>query len=323
MLRHYGAATVQAYMQHVQDNAEAAVRQVLGVHKDGSFCYEMDNGCVIKVAIRVNQGERSAEIDFTGTSPQQANNFNAPLPVCKAAVLYTFRTLVDDNIPLNAGCLKPLHLIVPEGCLLNARYPAAVAAGNVETSQAVVGALYGALGVMAGSQGTMNNLTFGNAAHQYYETICGGTGAGPSFDGADAVHSHMTNSRITDPEVLEHRHPVLVEAFGVRPSSGGAGRHRGGNGAVRRLRFLEPMSAAILSSHRAHRPFGLEGGQPGAAGRNTVTRADGRREDLPGCARVEMAAGDVLQIETPGGGGYGTPRGETESSVELASTTTP
>jgi 5-oxoprolinase (ATP-hydrolysing) len=323
MVAEFGLDPVRAYMDHVRRNARESVRRVIESLHDGAFELEMDSGSRIRVRITVDRGTRSARISFAGTSPQGQDNFNAPEAVCKAVVLYVFRTLVRDEIPLNAGCLEPLEIVIPEGSMLSPHPPAAVVAGNVETSQHIAECLYGALGVLACSQGTMNNLTFGNAAHQYYETICGGTGAGPSFDGADAVHSHMTNSRITDPEVLEHRHPVLVEAFGVRPSSGGAGRHRGGNGAVRRLRFLEPMSAAILSSHRAHRPFGLEGGQPGAAGRNTVTRADGRREDLPGCARVEMAAGDVLQIETPGGGGYGTPRGETESSVELASTTTP
>jgi 5-oxoprolinase (ATP-hydrolysing) len=225
--------------------------------------------------------------------------------VCKAAVLYVFRTLVNDDIPLNAGCLKPLEIIIPEGCMLNPRYPAAVVAGNVETSQAITDALYGALGVLAASQGTMNNFTFGNGRYQYYETICGGSGAGADFDGTDAVHTHMTNSRLTDPEVLEWRFPVLLESFGIRPNSGGKGQHPGGNGVIRRLRFLEPMTAAILSSHRVVPPFGLQGGEAGVVGKNYVERSDGTVEKLGSTAIVEMNAGDVFIIETPGGGGYG------------------
>jgi 5-oxoprolinase (ATP-hydrolysing) len=246
-------------------------------------------------------------IDFTGTSPQQPSNFNAPASICRAAVLYVFRTLVDDDIPMNEGCLKPLRIVIPEGSMLNPRYPAAVVAGNVETSQAVTDALYGALGAMAAAQGTMNNFTFGNDRHQYYETICGGSGAGPDFDGTDAVHTHMTNSRLTDPEVLEWRFPVLVEEFRIRRGSGGRGRHRGGDGVVRRIRFREPMTAAILSNRRRVPPFGLAGGEPGAPGRNTVERSDGRVEVLSATAKAEMAAGDAFVIETPGGGGYGAP----------------
>ncbi len=305
MADHYGLPQVQAYMQHIQDNAEEAVRQVIDVLSDGAFTYPTDDGSQIQVAIAIDPATRSARIDFSGTSAQQNTNFNAPLAVCKAVVLYVFRTLVADDIPLNAGCLKPLEVIVPEGCLLNPRYPAAVVAGNVETSQAVANALYGALGLMAASQGTMNNFTFGNDRYQYYETICGGSGAGPDFDGTDAVQTHMTNSRLTDPEVLEWRFPVLVEAFAVRPHSGGAGRHQGGNGVIRRLRFRQPMTAAILSSHRRVAPFGLEGGQPGKPGLNQVQRAAGELATVAGKAEVAMQAGDVFAIETPGGGGFG------------------
>ena len=307
MTRHYGLDVVRAYMRHVQDNAEAAVRQVLDVLKDGEFAYEMDNGAVVRVAIRIDRERRTATIDFTGTSAQQPNNFNAPLPVTRAAVLYVFRTLVDDEIPMNAGCLKPLELVVPPGCMLNPRYPAAVVAGNVETSQVVTDCLYGALGVLAASQGTMNNFTFGNETHQYYETIAGGSGAGATFDGTDAVQTHMTNSRLTDPEVLEWRFPVRLEHFGIRRGSGGAGRHRGGNGVVRRLRFLEQMTAVMLANHRRIAPFGAAGGAPGATGRNWIERADGRCEEFPAAFSSGVAADDVIVIETPGGGGFGQP----------------
>lgn len=305
MVTHFGLDTVQAYMGHVQDNAEAAVRQVIEVLKPGRFTYSLDEGSQIQVAIAIDAATRSARIDFTGTTPQSPSNFNAPAAIAKAAVLYVFRTLVEDEIPLNAGCLKPLEIVIPQGCLLNPRYPAAVVAGNVETSQAIVDALYGALGVMAASQGTMNNFTFGNQTYQYYETLCGGSGAGPDFDGTDAVHTHMTNSRLTDPEVLEWRFPVILEHFGIRENSGGQGAHRGGNGVIRRIQFREPMTAAILSSHRTVPPYGLKGGQPGAVGRNWVLRADGSVEELAGKAEVQMAASDRLVIETPGGGGYG------------------
>ena len=317
---HFGLETVAAYMRHVQDNAEESVRraiEVLATGKgdpaapswNGEFAYEMDNGAVIRVRIAMDRRSRSARIDFTGTSAQLDSNFNAPRAVTLAAVLYVFRTLVDDDIPLNAGCLKPLEVIVPEGCMLNPRYPAAVVAGNVETSQCVTDALYGALGVMGASQGTMNNFTFGNALHQYYETICGGSGAGEGFDGADCVHTHMTNTRLTDPEVLEWRHPVLVERFAIRRGSGGAGRWRGGDGAVRRIRCLEPMTAAILSGQRRVPPYGMAGGRPGATGKNYVIRKDGATVPLDGCSRIGMETGDVFVIETPGGGGYGKPEG--------------
>ncbi len=307
MVAHFGLDVVRAYMRHVQDNAEASVRRVIGVLKDGSFDYPMDNGARIRVKVSIGEDRRSATIDFTGTTAQLPNNFNAPSAVCMAAVLYVFRTLVDDDIPLNAGCLKPLKVIIPEGCMLNPRYPAAVVAGNVETSQCITDALYGALGVMAASQGTMNNFTFGNAQHQYYETVAGGSGAGPGFDGTDVVQTHMTNSRLTDPEVLEWRFPVLLESFSVREGSGGPGRWRGGHGGVRRVRFLEPMTAAILSGHRLVRPHGMAGGGEGVAGRNFVERADGSVTELGPADRTEMNPGDVFVIEAPGGGGYGTP----------------
>jgi 5-oxoprolinase (ATP-hydrolysing) len=305
MVRHFGLAAVEAYMRHVQDNAEEAVRRVLGALSDGSFAYEMDDGAVIEVRIAIDRAARRAVIDFTGTSPQLPSNFNAPAAVCKAAVLYVFRTLVDDEIPMNGGCLKPLELIIPPGSMLNPRYPAAVVAGNVETSQCITDALYGALGVMAAAQGTMNNFTFGNERYQYYETLCGGSGAGADFDGTDAVHTHMTNSRLTDPEVLEWRFPVLLESFAIRRGSGGAGRHRGGDGIVRRVRFREAMTAAILSGHRRVPPYGLAGGTPGALGRNWVERADGTVEHFGGTHAIEVHPGDVFVIETPGGGGYG------------------
>jgi len=305
MVRHFGQAAVEAYMRHVQDNAEEAVRRILGVLKDGAFAYEMDDGAVIKVRIAIDREARRAIIDFTGTSDQLGTNFNAPSAVCKAAVLYVFRTLVEDEIPMNGGCLKPLDIVIPEGSMLNPRYPAAVVAGNVETSQGITDALYGALGVMAAAQGTMNNFTFGNERYQYYETVCGGSGAGPDFDGTDAIHTHMTNSRLTDPEVLEWRFPVLLESFAIRRGSGGRGRHRGGDGVVRRMRFREAMTAAILSSHRRVPPYGLAGGEPGALGRNWVERADGRREDFGATHTVAIEPGDVFVLETPGGGGYG------------------
>ncbi|HEY9669013.1 MAG TPA: hydantoinase B/oxoprolinase family protein, partial [Coleofasciculaceae cyanobacterium] len=310
MVQHYSLETVQAYMGHVQDNAEASVRRVIEVLKDGSFTSKLDDGSQIQVKITIDRNNQSAKIDFTGTSPQLESNFNAPSAVCKAAVLYVFRTLVNDDIPLNAGCLKPLDIINPEGCMLNPHYPAAVVAGNVETSQAITNALYGALGVMAASQGTMNNFTFGSERYQYYETICGGSGAGADFDGTDAVQTHMTNSRLTDPEVLEWRFPVLLENFCIRPNSGGKGKHCGGNGVIRRLRFLEPMTAAILSSSRVVSPFGLQGGEAGVVGKNYVERRDGTVEELGSTAVVEMNAGDVFTIETPGGGGYGLPQAE-------------
>ncbi len=304
----YGAEVVQAYMAHVQDNAEEAVRRAISRLRDGAFDYEMDDGAVIRVRIALDLSARSATVDFTGTSAQSPTNFNAPFSVCRAAVMYVFRTLVDDDIPLNDGCLRPIEIIVPDGCMLRPRYPGAVVAGNVETSQAVTDALYGALGVMAAAQGTMNNFTFGDANKQYYETICGGSGAGPGFDGADAVQTHMTNSRLTDPEVLEGRFPVLVQAFGVRRRSGGVGETHGGDGVLRRISFRAPMTAAILSNRRRVPPFGLQGGAPGALGSNHVERHDGRIEPLGATAVIEMEPGDVFVIQTPGGGGFGASR---------------
>ncbi len=307
MVAHFGLDVVYAYMRHVQDNAEEAVRRVIGVLKDGDFSYAMDNGGVIRVKITIRRDTRGATIDFAGTSPQLPDNFNAPAAVCMAAVLYVFRTLVDDEIPMNAGCLKPLEVIIPEGSMLRPRYPAAVVAGNVETSQCVTDALYGALGVMAASCGTMNNFTFGDDRVQYYETIAGGSGAGEGFEGADVVQTHMTNSRLTDPEVLEWRFPVLLESFEIRRGSGGAGRWRGGEGAIRRVRFLEPMTAAILSGHRRIAPYGAAGGSSGQTGRNWVCRAGGKVVELEGCDQIQMNSGDSFVIETPGGGGYGGP----------------
>jgi len=305
MVYQYGLESVQAYMSFVQANAEESVRKAINLLKDGSFIYEMDNGARIQVKVTIQQENRSAIIDFTGTSEQLNSNFNAPKAVTQAAVLYVFRTLVDNNIPLNAGCLNPLEIIIPVGCMLNPTYPAAVVAGNVETSQTIVDALYGALGVMAASQGTMNNFTFGNEQYQYYETICGGSGAGIDFDGTDGVHSHMTNSRLTDPEVLETRYPVLLENFSLRLDSGGKGKYSGGNGVVRRIKFLEPMTANILSEHRIIPPFGLNGGEAGKVGRNWIQRQNGSEEDLDSTATVEMKVGDIFVIETPGGGGFG------------------
>ncbi len=304
---HFGLDVVHAYMQHVKDNAEESVRRVIDALGDGAFSYEMDDGSVIRVEIRIDRQARGARIDFTGTSEQQPGNYNAPSAICTAAVLYVFRCMVASDIPLNAGCLKPIEIRIPRGCMLNPQYPAAVVAGNVETSQYIVDTLLGALGVAAAAQGTMNNFTFGNDRYQYYETICGGAGATPRREGTDAVHTHMTNSRLTDPEVLEWRFPVLLERFGIRRGSGGAGRYRGGDGAVRRVRFLEPMSASILAGHRRVPPYGLAGGAPGAPGRNWVERADGRVEHLPAQGRADLDAGEVFVIETPGGGGYGEP----------------
>jgi 5-oxoprolinase (ATP-hydrolysing) len=317
MVAQFGLDVVQAYMRHVQDNAEESVRRVITRLKDGRFTLPLDNGAQIQVAIRVDAASRSAEIDFTGTSPQQTNNFNAPTAVCMAAVLYVFRTLVDDDIPLNAGCLKPLKVIIPAGSMLNPNPPASVVAGNVETSSCITNCLYGALGVMAASQCTMNNFTFGNARHQYYETISGGSGAGAEFDaqgqlaggfdGTSVVQTHMTNSRLTDPEVLEFRFPVRLESYEIRQGSGGAGRWHGGNGGVRRVRFLEAMTASILSNSRRHGPFGMAGGEPGEPGINRVVRVNGTVEQLGHIGTAEMQPGDVFEIHTPGGGGFGQP----------------
>lgn len=307
MVDQFGLDVVQAYMRHVQDNAEESVRRVITRLKDGEFTLPLDNGARIKVAIRVDATSRSAVIDFAGTSAQQQNNFNAPTAVCMAAVLYVFRTLVDDEIPLNAGCLKPLKVIIPPGSMLNPNPPASVVAGNVETSSCITNALYGALGVMAASQCTMNNFTFGNASHQYYETISGGSGAGEGFHGTSVVQTHMTNSRLTDPEVLEFRFPVRLESYEIREGSGGEGKWHGGNGGVRRVAFLEDMTASILSNGRKHGAFGMAGGKPGAVGINRVVRADGRVEELGHIGQAEMKPGDVFEIHTPGGGGYGQP----------------
>jgi len=307
MVEQFGLEVVLAYMSHVQDNAEESVRRVITRLKDGSFTLPLDNGAQIRVAIRVDTQNRSAEIDFTGTSPQQTNNFNAPTAVCMAAVLYVFRTLVDDDIPLNAGCLKPLKVIIPAGSMLNPNPPASVVAGNVETSSCITNALYGALGVMASSQCTMNNFTFGNERYQYYETISGGSGAGDGFNGTSVVQTHMTNSRLTDPEVLEFRFPVRLESYEIRRGSGGAGRWHGGDGGVRRVKFLEAMTASILSNGRKHGAFGMAGGEPGQVGRNLVVRAGGRIEALEHIGQAEMQPDDVFEIQTPGGGGFGEP----------------
>jgi len=315
MVDQFGLDVVQAYMRHVQANAEESVRRVITRLQDGQFTLPLDNGAQIQVAVRVNAAARTADIDFTGSSAQLANNFNAPRAVCMAAVLYVFRTLVDDDIPLNAGCLKPLNVLIPEGSMLNPWPPASVVAGNVETSSCITNALFGALGVMAGSQPTMNNFTFGNARHQYYETISGGSGAGGrfdeagalvgGFDGTSVVQTHMTNSRLTDPEVLEFRFPVRLDSYAIRQGSGGQGRWRGGDGGVRRIRFLEPMTAGILSNGRVHPAFGAAGGQPGQPGINRVLRHTGEVDLLGHIGQTEMAVGDVFEIQTPGGGGYG------------------
>jgi 5-oxoprolinase (ATP-hydrolysing) len=305
MIDIFGLDVVHAYMGHVQDNAEEQVRRVLDALEPGSFTYPMDNGSQVAVDISIDKASRTATIDFSRSSPQRDDNFNAPAAVCRAATLYVFRTLVDDEIPMNEGCLKPLELVIPEGSMLNPTPPHAVVAGNVETSMVITDTLYGATRALAAGQGTMNNLTFGNARYQYYETICGGAGAGPDFDGTDAVHVHMTNSRLTDPEVLELRFPILLESFAIRRGTGGTGRHKGGDGTVRRLRFREAMTAAILSNHRSVPPFGLDGGGDGACGRNSVERADGSVEQLGATDKTEMGPGDVFVVETPGGGGYG------------------
>ncbi|SBT95042.1 5-oxoprolinase (ATP-hydrolysing) [Streptomyces sp. DI166] len=307
MIEDFGLDIVQAYMRHVQDNAEEAVRRVIDALDDGEYAYETDSGAVIRVRVRVDRESRTATIDFTGTSPQLTTNFNAPFAVVNAAVLYVFRTLVDDDIPLNDGCLRPLRIIVPPGSMLAPEPPAAVVAGNVETSQAITGALYAALGVQAEGSGTMNNVTFGNERHQYYETVASGSGAGDGFPGAPVVQTHMTNSRLTDPEVLEWRLPVQLDEFAVRRGSGGAGRWRGGDGAVRRIRFHEPMTVSTLSQHRRVPPYGMAGGGPGALGVNRVEHADGTVTALGGSGTAEVGPGDVLVIETPGGGGYGPP----------------
>ncbi|MDB5570418.1 MAG: 5-oxoprolinase [Hyphomicrobiales bacterium] len=305
MVAAYGVEIVHAYMGHVQDNAAESVARVIAGLDDCAFSYEMDQGCVVKVAIAIDKARRLATVDFTGTSPQRADNFNAPEPVTQAAVLYVFRTLVKERIPLNAGCLRNIRIVVPPLSMLSPRYPAAVVAGNVEVSQAVTDCLYGALGVLAGAQGTMNNLTFGDGTYQYYETICSGAPAGNGFDGADAVHTHMTNSRLTDPEVLEFRYPVVLEDFHIRKGSGGRGRWHGGDGVSRTIRFLQRMECALLSGHRRIPPFGLHGGEPGELGENSVRRLDGRIERLGGSDQTVIEAGEAIIVKTPTSGGYG------------------
>jgi 5-oxoprolinase (ATP-hydrolysing) len=320
MVDHFGLDVVQAYMGHVQENAAESVRRVITALHDGHYDYELDNGAHVNVTVRVDTGNRTATIDFTGTSAQLKDNFNAPSSVAMAAVLYVFRTLVDDDIPLNSGCLQPLTVIIPPGTMLSPEYPAAVAAGNVETSQIVTGALYAALGVMAEGSGTMNNVTFGNDRYQYYETVASGSGAGDGFDGTDVVQTKMTNSRLTDPEVLEWRYPVLLESYRIRPGSGGAGHWHGGNGGIRRLRFNEPMTVTTLTGHRRIPAFGLAGGQPGALGRHWIEHPDGTLTPMRGCDSVPVRPGDVFVIQTPGGGGYGEFLYRTGDSARLAAT---
>jgi 5-oxoprolinase (ATP-hydrolysing) len=305
VVHQYGWDTVRAYMKHVMDNAEESVRRVLDRIGDGNFDYLMDDGSWLKVAVSVDRAARTATVDFTGTGPQRGDNFNAPPAVTRAAVLYVFRCLVGADIPLNDGCLKPIRIVIPPGTFLSPEPGAAVVAGNTEISQATCNALFGALGAIACSQATMNNFLFGDATRQYYETICGGTGAGPGFDGTDAVQTHMTNTRMTDPEVLELRYPVVLEEFAIRGGSGGAGQWHGGNGSRRRIRFLEPMTAVIVASRRNVAPFGLVGGSDGAVGRQWVDRADNMVQTLTGTAGIDLHPGDRFTIETPGGGGYG------------------
>jgi 5-oxoprolinase (ATP-hydrolysing) len=308
MVRHFTLPVVRAYMRHVQDNAAESVRRVIDRLHDSTFTVEMDQGTVIKVRIAVDKKKREATVDFTGTSPQQPDNFNAPEPVTRAAVLYVFRVMVDDDIPMNAGCLRPIRIVIPEKSLLSPQFPAAVVAGNVETSQEVTNCLFGALGALAAAQGTMNNLNFGNARYQYYETICSGSPAGPGFPGTDAVHTHMTNTRLTDPEVLEFRYPVLLEDFHIRKGSGGRGQWNAGDGIIRAIRFLEKMECTILSGHRRVPPFGLAGGEDGQVGKNSVRRKGGLIEDLAGCDATVLDAGEAIIIQTPTAGGYGKPK---------------
>ncbi|NKB54859.1 MAG: 5-oxoprolinase [Alphaproteobacteria bacterium] len=318
MIDQFGLDVVHAYMRHVQDNAEEQVRRVIEVMKDGQFEYPLDEGGVVKVKISFDKDKREATVDFTGTSPQRPTNFNAPSAVCRSAVLYVFRTLIDDQIPLNEGCLKPINIIIPKGSMLAPEYPAAVVAGNTETSQVVTDTLYGALGVLAASQGTMNNVIFGNDSYQYYETVCGGSGAGPDFDGTSAVHTHMTNTRLTDPEVLEWRYPVMLDTFSVRHGSGGKGKHVGGSGSDRRIRFLEEMDLVILSNHRIVPPYGMAGGEQGQCGKNWVERADGTVTKLTGQDGTHVGPGDVFVLQTPTGGGYGPAAARIEPVPEAA-----
>jgi 5-oxoprolinase (ATP-hydrolysing) len=305
MVAQFGLPVVQAYMGHVQDNAAESVRRVIDRLHDAEFSYEMDQGTVIKVKIIVDKRKREATVDFTGTSPQQPTNFNAPEPVTRAAVLYVFRVMVDDDIPMNAGCLRPIRIVIPPRSMLSPEFPAAVVAGNVETSQAVTNCLFGALGAMAAAQGTMNNLNFGNDKYQYYETICSGSPAGPGFPGTDAVQTHMTNTRLTDPEVLEQRYPVLLEDFHIRKGSGGRGKWNAGDGVSRAIRFLEKMECTILSGHRRVPPFGLAGGESGQVGENSVRRKNGLVEKLQACDATVLEAGETIVIQTPTAGGYG------------------
>ncbi len=310
LVREFGEDVVSSYMGHVQANAEEAVRRLIGRLSDGRFRVETDGGWAIEVRVAIDRERREATFDFAGTSPQQPTNVNAPEPVVRAAVLYVARVLLDEPIPLNAGCLRPIKIIVPDGSMLKPRYPAAVVAGNVETSQVITNALFAALGVLGSAQGTMNNLTFGNERVQYYETLCSGSSAGfdrdgNGFDGTAAVHVHMTNTRLTDPEILESRYPVVLDRFAIRRGSGGKGRWTSGDGTLRVIRFLEPMRAAILSGYRKVRPFGLLGGAPGEAGRNAILRRDGTTQELPGAASAALEAGDSIVISTPTGGGVG------------------
>jgi 5-oxoprolinase (ATP-hydrolysing) len=305
MVAEFSLPVVEAYMQHVQDNAAESVRRVIDRLHDSSFEYEMDQGTLIKVRIAVDRARREALIDFTGTSAQQNTNFNAPEPVTRAAVLYVFRVMVDDEIPMNAGCLRPISIVIPKHSMLSPEFPAAVVAGNVETSQAVTNCLFGALRAMAAAQGTMNNLNFGNDRHQYYETICSGSPAGPGFNGTDAVHTHMTNTRLTDPEILEFRYPVLLEDFHIRKGSGGRGKWHAGDGIRRTIRFFERMDLTILSGHRRVPPFGMAGGEPGQIGENWVRRAGGSMQRLQGCDATVVEPGDAIIIQPPTAGGYG------------------
>jgi 5-oxoprolinase (ATP-hydrolysing) len=307
MVAQFSLPVVQAYMKHVQDNAAESVRRVIDRLHDSEFSYEMDQGTVIRVKITVDKNKREATVDFTGTSKQQSTNFNAPEPVTRAAVLYVFRVMVDDDIPMNAGCLRPINIVIPKGTMLTPEYPAAVVAGNVEVSQAVTNCLFGALGALAAAQGTMNNLNFGNERYQYYETICSGSPAGPGFNGTDAVHTHMTNTRLTDPEILEFRYPVLLEDFHIRKDSGGKGKWHAGDGIRRTIRFLEKMECTMLTGHRRVRPFGLAGGEAGQAGENAVRRKDGGIEKLQGCDATVIDANEAIIIQVPTAGGYGKP----------------
>jgi len=310
MVEHFGLDVVRAYMGHVQDNAAESVRRVISALHDSEFAVATDQGATIRVKITVDRDKREATVDFTGTSPQQPTNFNAPEPVTRAAVLYSFRVMVEGDIPMNAGCLRPIRVIIPEGSMLSPRYPAAVVAGNVETSQNITDCLFGALGAIAGAAGSMNNLTFGNDTYQYYETICSGSPAGvfndgTGFDGTDAVHVHMTNSRLTDPEILEYRFPVLLEDFHIREADGGVGKWRPGRGTERTIRFLEEMDCAILASRRIVQPHGLNGGGPGNVGMTRVRRRDGTIETLQGCDQTRLKPGEAVIVTTPTGGGYG------------------